>query len=444
MKKQIIISSLIATCILGSTTAVVLNNASAEEPQTGLIAATSILETPTKISTSKDETVYIITDASGEIKSKFIGNTLYTGNKDLPFTFKTTYYLDGAEISAPELSGKSGHIKIVYQMTPTVKFQNQFVPFIAVTGLTLDRTNFSNLKLTNGKVVTETTDNYIITGYATLGLNENLGTDFLPDSFALEADTTNFKLGNTYTILLNEIFADLDVSKLTSIDSLINSVCELSSAFDQIISGTGQLSNGIKQLSDGLNQIVAHNSEIQNGANTLINTILNVANDALDTLHSFDVATEYDKFTIENYQAIFDDLASKVTEYKETVKQYLDESNLPEKQKTVILGLFDTTTKILIGIKNVIELNSGIIAYTDAVALAANGAKELYTGSVTLKNGLTTFKTTGIDELVNFAEKDLSNFLKNLRATVTAAGSYKNFDNESAKSVKFIIKTQSI
>ena len=494
MKKQIIISSIIATTLLTTTTAVALSTNTNDKTSTtdsSLVATESSVLNPTAPAfTSKDETVFIIADSEGTEKSKYIGSTLYSGTEKLPFDFKVTYFLNGQEVSAADLAGKSGRVKITYKATPTVKYQNQYIPFITVTGVTLDRSTFSNIKIESGKIVSESTSNYIIAGYALTGLNENLGTDFLPDSFSIEADTTNFKISNTYTILLNEIIADLDTTKLNTVDSLISSVYQLSDGLNQIISGANTLSDGLstalngtkalyagsiqlkdgaKQLSDGLNLIASNNDQIQYGANTIIETILGLANDALDTLHSLKIAEEYDEITIDNYQNFFNDLSAKITEYKSAVAQYIENLDIPEKQKTVIAETFDTAISALetanSSIENLIKLNAGIITYTDAVATAANGAKtlatgaatlsdglgtlvngenQLYNGSVLLKDGLTTFKTSGIDKLVNFAEKDLASFTRKARATITAAANYKNFGGVDSKSVKFIVKTASI
>ena len=86
-----------------------LNNKIAQETEFGKA-------TNTKKVSSKNETVYLIASADGEIKSTFVGNNLYTGDETLPFEFDVKYYLDGAEISASDLAGKSGHVKIVYSL----------------------------------------------------------------------------------------------------------------------------------------------------------------------------------------------------------------------------------------------------------------------------------------------------------------------------------------
>ena len=495
MKKQIIISSCLAGALLASTAVYTISSANAETSKsldTSLIAAEdttkNLITSPTF--NSKDETVFIIADAEGNEKSKYIGSTLYGGTESLPFSFKVTYFLNGQEISAKDLAGKSGHIKITFKAIPTAKYQNQYIPFVTITGLTLDRSAFSNVKIESGKIISESSSNYIIAGYALTGLNENLGTDFLPDSFSIEADTNSFKIGNTYTILLNDILADLDTSKLNTIDGLISSVYQLSDGLNQIISGADtlskglgtaldgvkalyagslQLENGAKQLSSGLDTIVSNNDQIQYGASTVIETILDVANDALDILHALKIAEEYDEITIENYQDFFKDLSDLIAEYKVKVAEYIDHLHISDEQKAAIKKVFDTAISTLEtandSIKSLIDLNSGIIEYTNAVKTASDGAKalsdgattlsaglgslvdgesQLYNGSITLKDGLNTFKTSGIDKLVNFAEKDLSNFIRNARSTINAAASYKNFGNTDSKSVKFIVKTASI
>lgn len=477
MKKQIIISSAIAASILVGTTVVVLNDVRAENSanEPAQIATNSTLPEATSpvLSSSKDETVYVITDASGVVKSKFIGNTLYSGTKELPFNFKITYYLDGAEISAKDLKGKSGHVKIVYSYDSTAKYLGRNVPFVALTGLTLDRANFSNLKLENGKIVTETNSSYILAGYSITGLNQNLGTDFLPDSFTLEADVKDFELKDSYTIFTNDLIADIDTSKLNSIDSIISSVYQLSDGFDQIIAGTNKLSDGLSsalngtkelyagsiELVDGLNSLVENNDALQYGANTITSTILDTINEVISLLNSIGIETEYDVATIDNYQAVYASLVNRISVYKEAAEARIDEMGLSDSNVAALIkNTFNKVIDSVTGIKSLVDFSQGVIAYTDGVAKVAagatrlsaglgslvNGQTELYNGSVTLKDGLTTFKTSGIDKLVNFAANDLNNFIINLKGSVSAASSYHNFGNTDAKSVKFIIKSPSI
>ncbi|MDO4752944.1 MAG: hypothetical protein Q4A36_01775 [Candidatus Saccharibacteria bacterium] len=505
MKKQIIVSSIIAATILSGTGIAVLNENASAEPNTDgtpLLATTNSLSTPKLISTSKNETVYVITDDNGNPKSKFIGSTLYKGTEELPFNFKVTYYLDGQEISGKDLAGKSGHVKIVYNYDSTAKYQGKFVPFLAVTGVTLDSAKFNNVKVSNGKIISESSNNYIITGYGLAGINQDLGVDFLPDNFTIEADATDFKLENTYTVFLNDILADLDTSKLNTLDELTSSVYQLEDGINKLVNGATELSNGLgtaldgtktlfegsktlaggiselstgaTAISSGLNTLTEHNNDLRSGIATIIEGIINNLNNSL--------AEQGITITTANYSVVLPQVISNfensLTQINAAISAYCGGENVPaiclEHQATATtleqsIASLTQSTELLAGF---IKLKDGIIDYTDNVERAANGSKvlvagaaklaagateiskglgnlvegetKLYEGSVTLKDGLSTFKTVGIDRLVNFANKDLSNFTRNARSTINAAASYKNFGNTDAKSVKFIVKTPSI
>ena len=504
MKKQIIVSSIIAATILSGTGIAVLNKNASAEPNadgTPLLATTNSLSTPKLISTSKNETVYVITDDSGNPKSKFIGSTLYEGTEELPFNFKVTYYLDGQEISGKDLAGKSGHVKIVYNYDSTAKYQGKFVPFLAVTGVTLDSAKFNNVKVSNGKIISESSNNYIITGYGLAGINQDLGVDFLPDNFTIEADATDFKLENTYTVFLNDILADLDTSKLNTLDELTSSVYQLEDGINKLVNGATELSNGlgtaldgtktlfegsktlaggaselssgITSMSNGLKALAEHNNELTSGNAAIIEGILDNLNNSLAGQDNIPTIDE------NNYKNVLQGVIQKFNANLTQLNGIIISANcngetvpaacLQYKTLEQSIASLTQTTGLLDGL---LELDKGITNYTDNAERAANGSKvlvagaaklaagateiskglgnlvegetKLYEGSVTLKDGLSTFKTVGIDRLVNFANKDLSNFTRNARNTINAAASYKNFGNTDAKSVKFIVKTPSI
>ena len=458
MKKSILISSLIAFGIIGGTTTIILNDASAEKStNSDLIAVNSTLTSTNILSTSKNETVYILADESGEAKTKFIGSTIYTGTEELPFKLKITYYLDGNEISAKDLAGKSGHVKIVYAYDSTAKYLGKNIPFLGLTSLILNHTNFSNLKLTNGKIITETEDNYIIAGYGIAGLNADLGTDFLPDSFTLEADVNNFKLSDSYTIFTNDILADLDTSKLSDLDGLISSINQLSSGVNKLVSGAIELSNGLgdalngtKQLYEGsqtlannLSELKSHNEELLGGASQIADMMPTIAS----LLQEKKTALETQKAELEEQLAGIPD-SDIYAEVRNEITAGIAQIN----------GGITQITASLSKLSGVNTFYQGLISYTDGVAKISDGAStfssklgllvdgetKLYEGSITLKDGLNTVKTSGIDKLVNFANQDLANFTKNARSTVSAASSYKKFGDTKAETVKFIVKTPSI
>lgn len=489
MKKSLIYTSVCGlTLLAGSLTTVIVNNVSAETTENSPVVTLEQPLSATNLLVSKNETIYAITDSAGNVKNVFIGNTLDANIAELPLELDITYTLDGSTISAEDLIGKSGHVKIDYHFTSTKTFSGAKVPFLTVTGTILDGTKFQNITIENGKIISETDNNITLVSYTIVGLNENLGTDVLPDHFTIEADVTDFAISETYSLATNELFAEIDTSKLTSLDSLIDSMNELSSGLDQLIAGAGSLSSGLDsavsgiaklqagtdklnsgaaELSSGLEKLSASNDTLNNGAESIFSGLLASAESTLNsntTLTALIQAygqtsgiTTPIKLTSENYKTTFESLIKFLTTVGSMVQD--------ESQKQVISAAIESLKTNLASLTQVDTFVSGLNSYTAGVASAATGATELSAGttelkagldslasgmaelsegSKTLKEGLTTFKTSGIDKLVSFANNDLNSALKNLRASVSAAKNYHSYKNSSAESVKFIFKTPSL
>lgn len=496
MKKQVICGGMLTLAVLGGAGMIVASEIGVRAEEAPTLAETGALAMENNLSNvnfggtlgSKNETVYVMAGADGATKSTFIGSTLYSGNENLPFEMKVRYYLDGTEVSATEIAGKTGRVKIVFNYDATVSYQGKKIPFVAVTGAQLDKTKFSNIKLTNGKIVSENGD-YLVMGYGVLGANEDLETDFLPGEFAIEADVKDFALGTTYTILMNELIAEIDTSKLTEIDSLISQMNELESGTLQLISGAETLTNetesvlsgakelyagaralsdgvasavtGAEELSTGLTKLTGYNDSLTTGATSVFNSLLDSANATLNANATLIGAIslyggEYGlsapiTLTIDNYGETLDTLvtfltaiggdAMSITTLKTQLNSYND----------FYSGLINYTTGVETAAEGSVGLAMGLStiaekapALTVGLGSLIEGEEQLYAGSVALQDGLGILKISGIDKLVNFANNDLAGFTRNARQMVTAAGSYRSFGGVNAESVKFIIKTTGI
>lgn len=202
-----------------------------------------------------------------------------TTDKQLPVSVKATYYLDGNEISPEELAGKSGKVKIRLDYTSNEKVTKEVngkeedisVPFVAVSGMVLGD-NFTNIQVTNGKYLAQGESN-IVVGYAVPGLDsgvkdaaEDLDTE-IPDYVEVSADVTDFSLDMTVTMLVNgsemDYSGDLD---LTDLDKLTDS---LSSAGNQLATGSGDLSDGATQVADGAGTLADKMGDLTTGAGSL-------------------------------------------------------------------------------------------------------------------------------------------------------------------------------
>ena len=89
------------------------------------------------------------------IKWEAKGNDIYyqgTTEKETPVNVKITYYLDGKEMTADEIAGKSGKVTVRFDYTNNEKVKADingaeeeiYVPFIAVSGMILND-DFSGL-----------------------------------------------------------------------------------------------------------------------------------------------------------------------------------------------------------------------------------------------------------------------------------------------------------
>lgn len=195
------------------------------------------------------------------------GNDVYyegTATKQLPVSVKIRYELDGQEISANDIQGKSGHLKLMISFTNNyseVKNINGksiviHPSYLAGGMLNMSTGKFSNVKCESGKIVNDGTNEML--AFANIpGLNETLrsaGLDKvnnqlgISDDVTVEADVNDFDLGSIMVGMTNEI--DL-ASELGD----IGSVSELTDGIDQLIEADDQLIDGSKQLYDGTTQL---------------------------------------------------------------------------------------------------------------------------------------------------------------------------------------------
>ena len=245
------------------------------------------------------------------------GEDLYlkgTGKQPLPVDLTVTYSLDGKVISPEALSGKSGKVTIRFDYTnnayETVKIDGKderiYVPFLMMSGMILDGEKFSNVTVTNGKVISDG-DRTMLAGIAFPGLQHDLGLTRdeldIPSYFEVNADVKNFELGATVTIAANPLTKDIDPDELDSLDDLKASMNTLESAMTALIDGSSQLYTGLdtlleksgtlsegvdalylgaEQLSDGAAQVDDGAKELSKGAATLSDGAVTLDLGALD------------------------------------------------------------------------------------------------------------------------------------------------------------------
>lgn len=275
----------------------------------------------------KDESVYLISDANGNVnktivvdhlknkdkkdtledasnlsdienvkgKEKFTQSgdklTWQAGGKDIyyqgtateepPVTQKVTYYLDGKEISPEDLAGKSGKVKIRFDYTNTTSYtetvngekQTVSVPFAAITGLVLGD-GFENIEVTNGKAEVSDSSSVVL-GYALPGLKNSLGIKDkdldgdvnIPEYMEMTADVENFSMPAAMTFVVNASdYVSTDGIDTSDLDDMIN---DLKDASTQLQDGSKTLAEGTDTLADGLSTLQSKLGTFASGVGTL-------------------------------------------------------------------------------------------------------------------------------------------------------------------------------
>lgn len=328
------LSGALALTILCSGVGVAAYSAGADNTAQALgVQTESTVEAVKKASTtkealkklSKNETVYVIADASGAAKKIIVsdwlkgvdtkgkvkdvsnlkdvknvkGDETYTVNEDnayewaangddiyyqgtgtteLPVKLKLSYKLNGKTVSADEIAGKSGKvtIRIDYENTQKEKVkingktEEVNVPFLMLSGMILDDDKFKNVEVSNGKAVNDGTRT-IVAGFALPGMQASLDIDKdemeIPDYVEITADTTDFELSTTMTVAMNDIFNDVDFSKVDDkVDELKDSLDELEDAAEQLVDGSSQLYDGIGTLLDKSGTLIEGIDKLYDGA----------------------------------------------------------------------------------------------------------------------------------------------------------------------------------
>lgn len=197
------------------------------------------------------------------------GNDVYyegTATKQLPVSVKIRYELDGQEISANDIQGKSGHLKL------TISFTNNYSKVKNINGksivihpsylaggmLNMSTGKFSNVKCESGKIVNDGTNEML--AFANIpGLNETLksaGLDKvnnqlgISDDVTVEADVNDFDLGSIMVGMTNEIDLASELGEIGSVSELTDGIDQLIEADDQLIDGSKQLYDGTTQLKE--------------------------------------------------------------------------------------------------------------------------------------------------------------------------------------------------
>ena len=389
----------------------------------------------------KDESVYLISDANGNVnktivvdhlknkdkkdtledasnlsdienvkgKQKFTQSgdklTWQAGGKDIyyqgtateepPVTQKVTYYLDGKEISPEDLAGKSGKVKIRFDYTNTTSYtetvngekQTVSVPFAAITGLVLGD-GFENIEVTNGKAEVSDSSSVVL-GYALPGLKNSLGIKDkdldgdvnIPEYMEMTADVENFSMPAAMTFVVNASdYVSTDGIDTSDLDDMIN---DLKDASTQLQDGSKTLAEGTDTLADGLSTLQSKLGTFASGVGTL-QSGLKTYTDGVSTLsgglNTLGNSTGALVSGADKLNSGAGQLASGSATLKDGLKSYTDGAN----------GLAKGASDLDAGIGTLAEKSGTLV---DGATKLDDGASQLSASASSINEGIKSLDT---------------------------------------------------
>ena len=345
-----------------------------------------------------------------------------TYNEEAPVTMNVKYYLNDKEISADELAGKSGKVKIRFDYTNNLKKQivvndktkEAYVPFTMITGMILSSDKFSNIEVTNGKMI-ESDKGNIVVGITMPGLKESLNLSFdgkladidIPQYFEVTADVNDFELDMTMSVATSNAFTAANLDEL-NLDKVTDKVNTLTTAGNQLEDGTKQLADGVSalydkvpelkdgvaQLDDGASALKEGATQLNDGANILQGGAAQL-NEGVDTLQNGAVQLDDGMGTLQGGATQLDDGVSTL--------------------KNGTVQLYEGSNALQSGIS---EYTTGVVAASDGSIQVDAGASQLLAGINAYSESMRTQIVTGVAQLSIGAGK-LSTGIDTLGAMMT-------------------------
>lgn len=357
--------------------------------------------------------------------------------KDLPIECKVKYELDGKELSANEIAGKSGKVKITLQytnkeertVTVNGKKVKMYVPFVVVAGTIVKNENNQNITISNGKVIDDGTKTTVI-GMAMPGLQESLGVSAneveIPSNIEITMDATDFETNGIFSYVTPKVLEEEDINAFDKLDEIYAQVNTLQSSMNQIQEGANTLKDGaesyseksqefnnaMNQVSEGVSSVNSNYSQIDTGITTINQGSTSLKNGA------------------EQLNAGIGELSSQLTSMPDSIEALYAGST------QVLNGLNDTqangktTPGLVTGVNTIVESlqtsNEGLNTALENLSATSQGTIDALTANnKTLK---AVQQALGATEEAKVANKTMiENLEKQIKANETIIAKYNQY-----------------
>lgn len=357
--------------------------------------------------------------------------------KDLPIECKVKYELDGKEVSANEIAGKSGKVKITLQytnkeeriVTVNGKKVKMYVPFVVVAGTIVKNENNQNIQISNGKVIDDGTKTTVI-GMAMPGLQESLGVSAdeveIPSNIEITMDATDFETNGIFSYITPKVLEEEDINAFDKLDEIYAQVNTLQSSMNQIQDGANTLKDGaetyseksqefnnaMNQVSEGVSSVNSNYSQIDTGITTINQGSTSLKNGA------------------EQLNAGIGELSSQLTSMPDSIEKLYAGST------QMLNGLNDTqsngttTPGLVTGVNTIVESlqtsNAGLNTALENLSATSQGTIDALTANnQTLKAVQQALSATEASKTAN--KTMIENLEKQIKANEAIIAKYKQY-----------------
>ena len=379
-----------------------------------IVVTATTVATPLQVSAAestggKEEVVYVMTDAEGNVENVNVVNifgkgdvtdygdyssvkmltstepitqdgdkiTFTTGkdkvyyqgtleNAQIPWNIEITYTLDGKEISPEELAGQSGALKIHILVTENTKADSTFYENYALqAAFTLDTAKCENI-VAEGATL------------ANVGADKQISYTVLPGKgldAEITADVVDFEMD---AAAINGVKLDLDIEiddseLMDKVSEIQDATTDLNDGAKDLKDGAGDLNDGAKDLKDGAGDLNDGAKKLNDGAKDLYDGV-NSLDDGIGSLSSGITTVQNGLNTLNGKSSDLTGGSTQVLEALKTIQSSLNNVAISTEQ---LKTLTDSSAAIKQGIA---DLYNGAVALQTAVsydsykaAMQANG-----------------------------------------------------------------------
>lgn len=291
-----------------------------------IVVTATTIATPLQVSAAestggKEEVIYVMTDAEGNVENVNVVNIFGRGdvtdygdyssvkmltstesitqdgdkitfttekdkvyyqgtleNAQIPWNIEITYALEGKEISPEELAGQSGALKIHILVTENTKADSTFYENYALqAAFTLDTTKCENI-VAEGATL------------ANVGADKQISYTVLPGKgldAEITADVVDFEMD---AAAINGVKLDLNIEiddseLMDKVAEIQDATSDLNDGAKDLKDGAGDLNDGAKELKDGAVDLNDGAKELKDGAGDLYDGV-NSLNDGIGSLRN--------------------------------------------------------------------------------------------------------------------------------------------------------------